>query len=209
MRYLKGHGPETRRRIIEKASLALRQRGADGISLVDLMRRAGLTRGGFYFYFESREALAVEASALAMDQIISHWRELLQGIPPNERFDVVVDSYLSPGHRDDWAHGCVLPALGADLARSSEEARRIFAGKLDEMIGVLARLFPEKSLKQARRIAAGALATMMGSIALARAISDQKLSDDVLAAGRQTLRRSRARQVIATTRRSRHDRHLA
>ena len=81
--------------------------------------------------------------------------------------------------------------------------------KLDEMISVLARLFPEISLKQARQIATGALATMMGSIVLARAISDQNLSDDILAAGRQTLRRGRARQVIATTRRSRHDRHLA
>jgi TetR/AcrR family transcriptional regulator, transcriptional repressor for nem operon len=188
MRYVKGHGPETRRRIVENASFALRQRGADGISLVDLMRRAGLTRGGFYFYFESREALVVEASALAMDQRVSQWLELLKGIPPKERFDVIVESYLSPGHRDDWAHGCVLPALGADLVRSGEKARRIFAGKLDEMIDVIARLFPEKSLKQARQIAAGALATMVGSIVLARAVSDKELSNDILAAGRQALR---------------------
>jgi TetR/AcrR family transcriptional repressor of nem operon len=152
------------------------------------MKRAGLTRGGFYFYFESREALVVEASALAMDQRVSQWLELLKGIPPKVRFDVIVESYLSPGHRDDWAHGCVLPALGADLVRSGEKARRIFAGKLDEMIDVIARLFPEKSLKQARQIAAGALATMVGSIVLARAVSDKELSNDILAAGRQALR---------------------
>jgi TetR/AcrR family transcriptional repressor of nem operon len=196
MRLVKRRGPHTRSRIIEYASYSLRQRGADDVSLVDLMKLAGLTHGGFYFHFESREALVVEACALAMDQTISHWLELVKEIPLKKRFDVIVESYLSPGHRDDWAHGCVLPALGADMARSGEKARRIFASKLDEMIDVVARLFPERSLKQGRQIAAGALATMMGSIVLARAIGDKELSNDILATGRQALRRpSAARRV--------------
>jgi TetR/AcrR family transcriptional repressor of nem operon len=124
---------------------------------------------------------------LAMDRTVSHWLKLMKGMPVEQRFDVIVESYLSPGHRDDRAHGCVLPALGTDIARSSQNARRIFARKLDEMIEVVARLFPERSPKEARQIAAGALATMMGSIALARAVGDERLSDEILGAGRQAL----------------------
>lgn len=189
MRHVRRRGPQTRRRIVENASLTLRQHGADGASLVKLMKLAGLTHGGFYFHFKSREALVVEATAFAMDQTISRWLELVKATPPKKRSDVIVESYLSPGHRDDWAHGCVLPALGADMARSGEEARRIFAGKLDEMIDVIARSFPGEPQKQARQIASGALATMVGSIILARAIGDEDLSSDILATGRQALRR--------------------
>jgi TetR/AcrR family transcriptional repressor of nem operon len=68
MRYVKGYGLQTRSRIVEAASDGLRQRGANGISVVDLMKLAGLTHGGFYTHFESREALVVEAFALAMDR---------------------------------------------------------------------------------------------------------------------------------------------
>jgi len=187
MRYVKGHGSQTRSRIVEEASYGLRQTGANGMSVADLMKLAGLTHGGFYSHFESREALVVEAFALAMDRTVSHWLKLMNGMPIEERFDVIVESYLSPRHRDDRAHGCVLPALGSDIARSSQKARRIFARKLDEMIDVVARLFPEKSPREARQMATGALATMMGSIALARAVGDKELSDEILGAGRQAL----------------------
>jgi len=194
MRYVKGHGLQTRSRIVEEASYGLRQTGADGMSVADLMKLAGLTHGGFYSHFESREALVIEAFASAMDRTVSHWLKLMKGMPVEERFNVIVGAYLCPGHRDDRARGCVLPALGTDIARSSQKGRRVFARKLDEMINVVARLFPEKSLKEARQIATGALATMMGSIALARAVGDKKLSDEILGAGRQALSGQSARR---------------
>jgi TetR/AcrR family transcriptional regulator, transcriptional repressor for nem operon len=187
MRYVKGHGLQTRSRIVEKASYGLRQTGADGMSVADLMKLAGLTHGGFYSHFESREALVIEAFALAMDRTVAQWLKLMKGMPIEQRFDVIVEAYLRPGHRDDRAHGCVLPALGTDIARSGQKARHIFARKLDEMIDVVARLFPEKSSKEACQIATGALATMMGSIVLARAVGDRNLSDEILEACRQTL----------------------
>ena len=194
MRYVKGHGLQTRDRIVEEASYGFRQTGADGMSVADLMKRAGLTHGGFYAHFESREALVIEAFASAMDRTISQWRNHMNGIPAEDRFDAFVEAYLRPGHRDDSAHGCVLPALGADIARSSEKARRVFARKLDQMIDVIAGLFPRESPKQARQIATGALATMMGSIALARAVGDKKLSDEILGAGQQALSGQSARR---------------
>ena len=73
MRYVKGHGLQTRSRIVEEASYGLRQAGADGMSVADLMKLVGLTHGGFYSHFESREALVIEAFASAMDRTISHW----------------------------------------------------------------------------------------------------------------------------------------
>jgi TetR/AcrR family transcriptional repressor of nem operon len=188
MRYVKGHGLQTRSRIVENASYGLRQSGADGMSVVDLMKLAGLTHGGFYSHFESREALFIEAFALAMDRTVSDWLMLTEGMPVEERFDAVVEGYLSARHRDKRARGCVLPALGADIARSSQKARQTFAGKFEQMIDSIALLFPEKSPRDARQIATSALATMMGSIVLARAAGDKALSGDILEAGRQALR---------------------
>jgi TetR/AcrR family transcriptional repressor of nem operon len=196
---VKGHGLQTGSRIVEEASYGLRQAGADGISVSDLMKRAGLTHGGFYAHFESREALMIEAFATAMDRTISQWRNHMDGLPAEERFDAFVETYLRPGHRDDRARGCVLPALGTDIARSSQKARHAFARKLDEMIDVIAALFPGKPPKHARQIATAALATMMGSIALARAVGDNKLSDEILGAGRRALSGQSARRKAAAS----------
>jgi TetR/AcrR family transcriptional regulator, transcriptional repressor for nem operon len=187
MRYVKGHGLQTRNRIVENASLALRQSGADGMSVADLMKLAGLTHGGFYSHFESREALVIDAFTLAMNRTVAQWMNLTKAMPVEERLEVFVDSYLSRKHRDDRAHGCVLPALGTDIARSSKKAQRIFARRLDEMIAVVAGFFPGKPPQQARELATAGLATMMGSIALARAVGADRLSDEILGAGRQAL----------------------
>jgi len=189
MRYLKGHGRQTRNRIVEEASYGLRQHGADGMSVVDLMRLAGLTHGGFYAHFESREALVVEAFALAMDRTIVHWSDRVKGMPPEQRFEAVVKGYLSSFHRDNRARGCALPALGGDIARSSPKARRTFGRKFGEMIDMIARLLPDMPPEEARQTATSALATMMGAIVLARAVGDKGMSDDILAAGQQALRR--------------------
>jgi TetR/AcrR family transcriptional regulator, transcriptional repressor for nem operon len=198
MRYVKGHGLQTRSRIVESASRALRQSGADGMSVADLMKLAGLTHGGFYSHFESREALVIDAFTLAMDRTVAQWMSLTKATPVEQRLEVFVDAYLSPKHRDDRARGCVLPALGTDIARSSKKARSIFARKLDEMIDVVAGFFPGRPPEQARQIATAALATLMGSIALARAVGDDKLSNEILGAGRQALRGQSARRKSLT-----------
>src|SRR3977135_3771929 len=101
MRYVKGHGLQTRSRIVENASYGLRQNGADGVSVVDLMKLAGLTHGGFYSHFDSRYALFMEAFSLGMDRTVSDWRKRTKDMPSDERFDAVVEGYLSPRHRDN------------------------------------------------------------------------------------------------------------
>ena len=146
MRYVKGHGQQTRSRIVENASYGLRQSGAEGMSVVDLMKLVGLTHGGFYSHFDSREALFIEAFALAMDQTVADWHQLFKALPVEKRFDALVDGYLSARHRDDRARGCVLPALGADIARSSPKVRQAFARKFDAMIDSIRVIDPEKEL---------------------------------------------------------------
>src|SRR5881397_3810813 len=184
MRYPKDHGQQTRRRIVENASYGLRQNGADGLSVVDLMKLVDLTHGSFYAYFKSRDALVVEALALAMDRTVAHWLDLTQGLPAEKGFDAVVEAYLSPRHRNNPARGCALPALAADIGRSGPEARRTFAGMLEKMIDIMAGLITKRSSSDARQAAAGAAIMVV----LARAAGDKRLSDALLEAGRQAVR---------------------
>ena len=186
MRYLENHRRQTHSRIVENASYGLRQKGANGLSVVDLMKLAGLTHGGFYNHFASRAALVGEAIAFAMDQTTERWKKLANGRADGERFEALIADYLSPRHRDDPKRGCALPALAADVARSSPSERRAFAFKLEKMIDAFVELLPDEAPEQARQIATGALATMVGSIVLSRAVGVEKLSDSILDAGRIT-----------------------
>ena len=94
MRYSKEHKQETHARIVKKASVRLREKGAHGIGVADLMKDAGLTHGGFYAHFDSREALVIEAFGYAMDRSIAHWRKKAEQTPSDKRLAAIVDSYL-------------------------------------------------------------------------------------------------------------------
>ena len=121
-----------------------------------------------------------------MDQMTARWKKLANGKANGERFEALIADYLSPRHRDNPKHGCALPALAADVARSSPSERRALASKLEKMIDVFAELLPDETPQQARQIATGAIATMVGSIVLSRAVGAGKLSDSILDAGRMT-----------------------
>jgi len=159
---------------------------AGGTNLVDLMKLAGLTHGGFYNHFDSRAALVGEAIAFAMDQMTERWKKLANGKANGERFETLIADYLSPRHRDNPKQGCALPTLAADVARSGPNERRALASKLEKMIDVIVDLLPDEGPEQARQIATGAIATMVGSMMLSRAVGAGKLSDGILAAGRMT-----------------------
>jgi TetR/AcrR family transcriptional repressor of nem operon len=184
MRYSKEHKLETHARIVKKASVRLREKGAHGIGVADLMKDAGLTHGGFYAHFDSREALVVEAFGYAMDRSTERWRKLAEQTPPEQRLATIVDSYLTPLHRDDPGHGCAVPALGAEIARESPKTRKAFAAKLEQMIEMVATQIPDVPRKAARKQAMASLATMMGTLVLARVAGNGEFSDEILAAGR-------------------------
>jgi TetR/AcrR family transcriptional repressor of nem operon len=186
MRYVGDHRRQTHSRIVENASYGLRQNGAEGLSVVELMKLAGLTHGGFYNHFDSRAALVGEAIAFAMDQMVERWKNLAKGKANEDRFEALIADYLSSRHRDNPRQGCALPALAADVARSGPSERRALASRLEQMINILVEMLPAHGSQQARKIATGAIATMVGSIVLSRAVGAGKLSNDILEAGRMT-----------------------
>lgn len=186
MRYSKEHKQETHARIVKKASVRLREKGAHGIGVADLMKEAGLTHGGFYAHFDSREALVIEAFGYAMDRASEHWRNMTAEIPPEKRLSAIVDSYVSATHRDDPGRGCAVPTLGAEIARESAKTRKAFAAKLDQMIDLVADQIPDVPRKTARRLAMGTMATMMGALVMSRVAGTGELSDEILASGRET-----------------------
>ena len=211
MRYSREHKHETHARIVKKASVRLREKGAHGIGVADLMKDAGLTHGGFYAHFDSREALVIEAFTHAMDRGNEHWRKLAEQTSPDKRLATIVDSYLSTVHRDDPGHGCAIPTLGAEIARESPRTRKAFAAKLERMIDMLAEQIPEVPRKAARKKAMAAIATMMGTIVLARIAGSGEFSNEILVAGRDAVldraapqrraaKKSAAKKAAATAR---------
>src|ERR1700712_5156040 len=187
MRYSKEHKLETHARIVRKASVRLREKGAHGVGVADLMKEAGLTHGGFYAHFDSREAMVIEAFGYAMDRSTERWRRLAEQTPPEKRLATIVNSYLTPAHRDDPGHGCAVPTLGAEIARESPKTRKAFAGRLEQMVEMLADQIPDVSRKAARKQAMASLATMMGTVVLARVAGTGEVSDDILDAGRHAV----------------------
>ncbi|MBR1190653.1 TetR/AcrR family transcriptional regulator [Bradyrhizobium sp. AUGA SZCCT0160] len=187
MRYSKEHKQETHARIVKKASVRLREKGAHGIGVADLMKEAGLTHGGFYAHFDSREALVIEAFAYAMDRSTERWRKVADETPPDKRLATIVENYLTPVHRDDPGHGCAIPTLGAEIARESAKTRKAFAAKLEAMIDMMADQILDVPRKVARKQAVAALATMMGTLVLSRIAGNGEFSDEILAAGREAV----------------------
>jgi TetR/AcrR family transcriptional repressor of nem operon len=187
MRYSREHKLETHARIVKRASVRLREKGAHGIGVADLMKDAGLTHGGFYAHFDSREALVIEAFAHAMDRSTERWRKIGETTPPDKRLAMIVDSYLTPVHRDDPGHGCAIPTLGAEIARESPKTRKAFAAKLEQMIDMMADQISDVSRKAARKQATSAIATMMGTLVMARVAGTGEFSEEILAAGREAV----------------------
>ena len=187
MRYSKEHKQETHERIVKKASVRLREKGAHGIGVADLMKEAGLTHGGFYAHFDSRESLVVEAFAYAMDRSTERWRKVAEQTPPDKRLATIVENYLTPVHRDDPGNGCAVPALGAEIARESLKTRKAFAAKLEQMIDMMADQVPDVPRKAARKQAMATLATMIGTVVLSRIAGTGEFSGEILGAGREAV----------------------
>ncbi|MBV9529622.1 MAG: TetR/AcrR family transcriptional regulator [Bradyrhizobium sp.] len=185
MRYSREHKRETHARIVRKAAVRLREKGAHGVGVADLMKDAGLTHGGFYAHFDSRDALVAEALSYAMDRSLEHWRKMADQTPLEKRLATIVEAYLAAVHRDDPGHGCAITSLGAEIARESPKTRKAFAAKVEQMIDLIADQMPGLPRKTAHRQATAILATMMGTVVLARIAGTNEFSDEILQAGRE------------------------
>ncbi len=197
MRYSKEHKLETHERIVVKASVKLREKGAHGIGVADLMKDAGLTHGGFYAHFDSREALVIEAFDHAMEWSTERWRKLAEQSAPEKRLATIAEAYLTPSHRDDPGHGCAVPALSAEIGREGPKVRKAFSAKLERMIEMMTAQIPDIPRKAARKQAMSALATLTGTMILARVAGNGEFSDEILAAGREAVSQRAAAKPAA------------
>jgi TetR/AcrR family transcriptional regulator, transcriptional repressor for nem operon len=179
MKVSREQAAENRERIVQVAAKLFRERGFDGIGVADLMKAAGLTHGGFYGHFGSKEDLAAEASDRALKDIQQYWSGVVDK-NPDEAFSTIVNRYLSEGHRDTPGKGCLVAALGSDLGRQPRPIRRVVADGINAFIGQLMQLVPGKSKPARRRQALTDFAAMVGAVTIARAVDDPALSKDVL-----------------------------
>jgi len=171
-----------RERILEAAAHLFRERGFDGIGVADLMKEAGLTHGGFYGHFSSKEELIREASARALTNtfaLLSEQAERGAGDP----LAAVANSYLSSRHRDDPGTGCLLAALGPDVSRQGRAVRRTVTEYVRSTVDLLTTLVPGKSKAARRQKAISTYATLVGTMVMARAVDDRALSQEILDAG--------------------------
>jgi TetR/AcrR family transcriptional repressor of nem operon len=174
-----------RERIVDAAGTLFRKHGFDGIGVADIMKAAGLTHGGFYGHFASKEDLAAEACAHATRDPWASWLDA----PPEQRLEGVVQSYLTPRHRDDRTHGCLFAALGSDVVRQPRAVRRAFTERFRSKIDVLRRLVTGRSAAARRDKALATMAGLVGALILSRAVDDPRLSEDILEAAATTLGR--------------------
>jgi TetR/AcrR family transcriptional repressor of nem operon len=169
---------ENRERIVAAASRLFREKGFDGVGVDAIMEQAGLTHGAFYRHFASKDALAAEAVA----------RGLAAGAARQSKYSSLkefVAAYLSPSHRDNRGGGCVLAALGGDVARQNRAARHAFSADIRDRLAWLAERMSGRRAA-ARRQAIATLSGLVGALVLARAVDDPTLSDEILAAARAT-----------------------
>ncbi|PWC66323.1 TetR family transcriptional regulator [Azospirillum sp. TSH7] len=192
MRVSKEQAAENRRRVVEVASGLFRERGFNGIGVADLMKEAGLTHGGFYGQFASKEDLAAEACARAMEVMAERWSGSAETPPGDEALAALLDGYLSPRHRDHSAAGCPIAALGVDVSRQGGAVRGAFTQGLRPFIDRLQRLVQGRSEEAKRKAALATLSGMVGALILARAVDDPTLSEEILEAARESLGRSGA-----------------
>jgi TetR/AcrR family transcriptional repressor of nem operon len=183
-----------RDRIIDVAARLFRENGFDGIGVADLMKSAGMTHGGFYGHFQSKDDLAAQACRRALMHSAESWAALAETSRGN-RLGVLAKRYLSQSHRDSPGQGCVLAALGPDAARQGPAVREACTQGLQSLVDILEQTVPGQSRAARRKQALAIMAQMVGTIALARAVDDRELSTEILDA---TLADIDARHAVAT-----------
>src|SRR2546427_11298099 len=122
MRVSRKEAEANRERVVEVASALYRKHGFDGIGVADIMKKAGLTHGGFYGHFGSKNDLAAEACTRALNR--EWWKAAVES-SRTDALEAIVRSYLSPQHRSDRAHGCLIAAVGSDIVRQPRAVRRV------------------------------------------------------------------------------------
>ena len=167
----------THERIVEAAARAIRRSGYGGTGVADIMKDAGLTHGGFYAHFDSREAMLAEAADRAGADTVATMTRVAGAAPPDQALQAIIRAYLSKAHVEAVETGCAVAALGSEMPRQAPQVRRAATRRIKEMIDLVARQSPDWGQPGAHQRALVTVATAVGALVLARAVDDPKLSD--------------------------------
>lgn len=187
MRKSRAEAAETRCRIVDSASSAFREGGIEGTSLTDLMAAAGLTHGGFYRHFKSKDQLVAETCKREFEAMVESVREACVATPGSfpgsgpAGVIAVANAFLSTSNRDERAARCPFTSIGSELARADEATRHAATEGLRRAVDLLAQQFQANGPETARSLAVAALSAMVGGLTLARIVDDAPLSDTILA----------------------------
>jgi TetR/AcrR family transcriptional regulator, transcriptional repressor for nem operon len=181
MRYPAEDTAERHERILDAASQMFRCNGFDGVSVAAVMKAAGLTHGGFYAHFESKDALAAASVERALAETLSLADQAGEAAEPLAAF---VAGYLSAEHRDDPAQGCTMAALASEISRAGGPVRHTFTAQVRTLLDRIAGTFFPTRRTKARAEAIVTLSTLVGALLIARAVDDPALSAEILAANR-------------------------
>jgi AcrR family transcriptional regulator len=169
----------THERIVDTAARAIRRSGYDGTGVAEIMKEAGLTHGGFYAHFDSREGMLAEAADRAGSDGMAVLFRVAAAAPPRKALEAVLRAYLSWEHVKGVETGCAIAALGSEMPRQSPKVRRAATRRIKEMIDLVGRQSPDWGRPGAHERALVTVATALGALVLARAVDDPKLADAV------------------------------
>jgi TetR/AcrR family transcriptional repressor of nem operon len=167
----------THDRIVEVAARAIRRSGYAGTGVADIMKEAGLTHGGFYAHFASREALLAEAADRAGAEAVRLSADIAAAAAPGQSLQAMMRTYLSQEHLEGVENGCPVSALGSEMHRQAPEVRHAATRHIKEMIDVVARQLPDWGSPGAHEKAMFMVSSMIGTMVMARAVDDPKLSE--------------------------------
>lgn len=168
-----------REKILASAAKQFREHGFNGISVSDLMKDAGLTHGGFYGHFSSKEELAALASVRALNEVAEKWEKWIEEAT-DDPLEALASNYLSLRHHDYPETGCLFSAAGSDLARQPFSVREAVTEGVQRFFDVIIRIVPGRTKAARKKKTIVVLASLIGGMVLARTISDPALRDEVL-----------------------------
>ncbi len=188
MRYDADHKQRTRERVLKEAAAAIRAEGPHRIAVAGVMAKAGLTHGGFYAHFASKEDLIAAAIGQMFEEAGARFDRETGALEPAQGLAAYIDFYLSRTHRDASGQGCPLPALAADLPRMTPDARARFAAGRDGLAQRTAGLLKQLGRPDPDLLADSVVAELVGALSLARAEPDPARSDQILKSSRRMLK---------------------
>jgi TetR/AcrR family transcriptional repressor of nem operon len=189
MRYDTEHKQRTHERVVKAAAKAIRAKGPDRVGVVDVMADVGLTHGGFYAHFASKDALIAAAISQMFEEARARLELEIADRAPRTALANYVDFYLSPAHRDARRSGCPIAALSSDMPRLSAKVRAPFAAGRERLCHKLADLISQTGRDDAEAEAASMYAEMLGALSMARIEPDGVRSDAILERSRRAIKR--------------------